>query len=425
VKVLLISANTEQINMPTLPLGLASVAMATRKAGHEVTFLDLMAETDVRTVIKDAVKGFSPDVVGISVRNIDDQNMEDPDFLLEQVKEVVASCRRYSEAPIVLGGAGYSMYPESALEYLGADMGIQGEGEVAFPILLDNMERTADLSNTPGLYLPGRGLQAKRVFTKNLDEFPFPKDHLWSPSSVTADEEFWLPFQTRRGCPMDCSYCSTANIEGSILRKRSTALVVKEIARQAKKGFERFHFVDNTFNLPPSYAKELCRQLAEAKLGIGYRCIIYPLKVDEELVSLMVNSGCREVALGFESGCEPILQRLNKQFNTEEVRRISQLFGDYGIYRMGFLLLGGPGESKQSVEESLEFADSLNLELVKVTTGIRIYPHTALARVAVEEGLIAAEDDLLQPRFYLARGLEKWLPETVKSWMAERPNWVS
>jgi hypothetical protein len=77
------------------------------------------------------------------------------------------------------------------------------------------------------------------------------------------------------------------------------------------------------------------------------------------------------------------------------------------------------------VEESLEFADSLNLELVKVTTGIRIYPHTALARVAVEEGLIAAEDDLLQPRFYLARGLEKWLPETVKSWMAERPNWVS
>jgi radical SAM superfamily enzyme YgiQ (UPF0313 family) len=317
------------------------------------------------------------------------------------------------------------MFPESALEYLGADMGIQGEGEVAFPILLDKMERSADLSDTPGLYLPGHGLQAERAFAKNLNEFPFPEDHLWSPSSVTQDEEFWLPFQTRRGCPMDCSYCSTATIEGRILRRRSPTLVVEEIARQAKKGFARFHFVDNTFNLPPSYAKELCRLLAEAKLGIGYRCIIYPLNVDEELVSLMVNSGCREVALGFESGCEPILQSLNKQFNTQEVRRISQLFGDYGIYRMGFLLLGGPGESKQSVEESLEFADSLNLELVKITTGIRIYPHTALARVAVEEGLIAAEDDLLQPRFYLARGLENWLPETVKSWMAKRPNWVS
>ena len=425
MKVILISANTEQINMPTLPLGLACVAMATRKAGHKVAFLDLMAETDVRKVIKNAVEGLTPDVVGISVRNIDDQNMENPEFLLQQVKEVVASCRRYSEAPIVLGGAGYSMYPESALEYLGADMGIQGEGEIAFPRLLGRMEQGGDLSNTPGLYLPGRGLQAKRGFTKNLDDFPFPKDHLWSTSSVTKDEEFWLPFQTRRGCPMDCSYCSTATIEGSILRKRSPTLVVEEIARQAKKGFNRFHFVDNTFNLPPSYAKRLCRLLAEAQLGSGYRCIIYPWKVDEELVSLMVKSGCREVALGFECGCEAILRSLNKQFNSQEVRQISQLFGDYGIYRMGFLLLGGPGESKQSVEESLEFADSLNLELVKVTTGIRIYPHTALARVAVDEGLISAEDDLLQPRFYLTRGLEGWLPDTVKSWMAKRPNWVS
>ncbi|MBT8407135.1 MAG: cobalamin-dependent protein, partial [Deltaproteobacteria bacterium] len=133
MKVLLISANTEQINMPTLPLGLACVAAATRKAGHEVAYLDLMAQEDVRTVIKEAMEGLSPDVVGISVRNIDDQVMDSPGFLLEQVKEVVASCRSFSDSPIVLGGAGYSMYPESALEYLGADMGIQGEGEVAFP----------------------------------------------------------------------------------------------------------------------------------------------------------------------------------------------------------------------------------------------------------------------------------------------------
>jgi len=129
MKVLLISANTEQINMPTLPLGLACVAAATRKAGHEVAYLDLMAQEDVQEVIKEAMEERSPDVVGISVRNIDDQVMDNPGFLLEQIKEVVGSCRSFSNAPIVLGGAGYSMYPESALEYLGADMGIQGEGE--------------------------------------------------------------------------------------------------------------------------------------------------------------------------------------------------------------------------------------------------------------------------------------------------------
>ena len=425
MKVLLLSANTEQINMPTLPLGLACVAAATRKAGHEVTYLDLMAQEDVQEVIKEAMEKRSPDIVGISVRNIDDQVMDNPAFLLDQVKDVVASCRSFSGAPLVLGGAGYSMYPESALEYLGADMGIQGEGEVAFPTLLDKIQRSHDLSETPGLYLPGRGLQAKRTFAKNLDGFPFPQDHLWSSSSMSEDAEFLLPFQTRRGCPMNCSYCSTSTIEGEILRKRSPALVVEELARQAEKGFDRFYFVDNTFNLPPSYATELCQQLAAAELDITWRCILYPCKVDEELVGLMVKAGCREVSLGFESCCEPVLQGMNRRYNSQDVRRVTQILGDHGIHRMGFLLLGGPGETKESVEKSLQFADSLNLEVVKVTTGIRIYPHTVLARIALADGVISENDDLLQPRFYLAEGLEDWLPDTVHSWLAQRPNWVT
>jgi radical SAM superfamily enzyme YgiQ (UPF0313 family) len=425
MKVLLISANTEQINMPTLPLGLACVAMATRKAGHEVAFLDLMSEDDVLAVIRDAMEGVAPDVVGISVRNIDDQSMEKPNFLLEPVRRVVASCRSLSDVPIVLGGAGYSMYPESALEYLGADMGIQGEGELAFPILLDRMQQGDDLSGTPGLYLPGRGLQVRRRVAKNLDALPFPEDHLWGSSSDVEDPEFWLPFQTRRGCPMNCSYCSTAMIEGSLTRQRSPSLVVQEIKRQAENGFDRIHFVDNTFNLPPSYAKALCRQLVSAKLDLKWRCILYPAKVDEELVRLMTRAGCQEVALGFESGCNRILQAMNKRFNSEEVRRISQLLGDYGIRRMGFLMLGAPGETKESVEESLVFADSLNLEMVKVTVGIRIYPNTALAETAIKEGVIAWNDDLLHPRFYLAKELQYWLPAVAKSWLAKRPNWVS
>jgi radical SAM superfamily enzyme YgiQ (UPF0313 family) len=201
--------------------------------------------------------------------------------------------------------------------------------------------------------------------------------------------------------------------------------VVEEIARQVMQGFRRFYFVDNTFNLPPSYARELCQLLLQKGVDINWRCILYPWKIDEDLVKLMAGAGCEEVALGFESCCEPVLQALNKQFNPREVRRISRILADYGVHRMGFLLLGGPGETRESVETSLAFADSLNLEMVRVTTGIRIYPHTALARIAVEDGFISPEDDLLRPRFYLAKGLEEWLPETVTSWVAARPNWVS
>ena len=122
MKVLLISANTEKINMPTLPLGLACVAAATRKARHDVAMVDLMAEKDAPSILNGAVEGFRPDLIGISVRNIDDQNMENPRFLLNSVKDIVAVCRRLSGATIVLGGAGYSIFPESALTFLGADM---------------------------------------------------------------------------------------------------------------------------------------------------------------------------------------------------------------------------------------------------------------------------------------------------------------
>ena len=114
---------------------------------------------------------------------------------------------------------------------------------------------------------------------------------------------------------------------------------------------------------------------------------------------------------------------MNKHFTPEEVRRTFQLLGDQGIHRRGFLLLGGPGETKESVMETLAFADSLPLETLKVTAGIRIYPETELARTALREGVITEDTDLLFPTFYLAKGLEGWLHRTVGDWLADRPHW--
>jgi radical SAM superfamily enzyme YgiQ (UPF0313 family) len=128
--------------------------------------------------------------------------------------------------------------------------------------------------------------------------------------------------------------------------------------------------------------------------------------------------------MGFESGSEKILARLNKKFNRDDVRQISNILKDYGIRRMGFLLLGGPGETKETVNESLEFADSLNLEALKITIGIRIYPYTPLAKTALQEGLIKADDNLLFPRYYIGKDLEGWLRETVNAWREKRPHWI-
>lgn len=422
MRVLFISANREDINMPTLPMGLGCVAAATQKANHDVLFVDLLTTSDIRPVIKKTIDEFAPQVIGISVRNIDDQVMNSTRFMLDQAKEVVSLCKKLSNAPLVLGGAGYSMFPQSALEYLGADMGIQGEGEVAFPVLLKHIEQQTDLSGVSGLYLRGQGLQAKRTYIKDLDSLPFPEPSLLV-SANGEKENYWLPFQTRRGCPLNCSYCSTATIEGHLVRQRSPVAAVRELTRWVEAGFNQVFFVDNTFNLPQSYAMDLCNRLVAASLDVTWRCILYPRKISEDLVKTMARAGCSEVSLGFESGNNDILRALNKRFDTGEIRQANRILKDYGIRRMGFLMLGAPGETRKTVAQSFDFAESLDLDALKITLGIRIYPHTDLAKTAIEEGQITADDDLLFPRFYIDPELKEWLEKYVNDRAKNRPNW--
>lgn len=425
MRVLLISANTELMNMPVLPLGLGCVARATQETGHEIKIINLMASQNVFGAIENVITEFKPEAIGISVRNIDDQVMSRPKFLLKPVKSMISHCRKYSEAPIIIGGAGYSIFPDAALDYLKADMGIQGEGEVSFPLLLEKLQNNSGLADVPGLFLPKSGMQHNRVPSKRLDDcpLPLPRLHLWAPENIRTDD-LWVPFQTRRGCSMQCSYCSTPVIEGKLMRKRNLDHAVNMLSKYAESGFKRFFIVDNVFNLPLSYAKSFCKKIVEKRLNIEWRCIIYPWEVDEKLVEKMAAAGCREVSLGFESGSPEIIKRFNKRYSLKGVRRISDIMKRYRIKRMGFLLLGGPGETKETVMESLSFADSLGLDAMKVTVGIRIYPQTPLTHQAIEDGFIKADDDLLFPKFYVNQDLRDWLLQTVDEWLEDRPNWI-
>ena len=423
MRVLLISSNTETINMPVYPAGLYCVALALAREDHTVEILDLLESKSPEQDVAETIRKFSPGVIGISVRNIDNQDMEDTRFLLEPVREVVRICKQTTEAPVVLGGAGYSMYPESALEYLGADMGIAGEGENAFTRLVHCLENGLDANGIPGLYRAASGWTGVENRISDLDTFPLP-----DPSSISGTirdaDSIRLPYQTRRGCPMDCSYCSTGNIEGRRLRKRSIPDITANLALWEKAGVRHFFFADNTFNLPPTYAKALCRAIIAAKLNIRWRCIIYPKHVDEELAGLMAGAGCTEVSLGFESASPKVLNALNKKFGPSDIEQASANLAAAGITRMGFLLLGGPGETLDTVEESLAFADKLDLDMLKLTLGIRIYPDTALARQAVKEGIIRPDDNLLFPRFYLSEQLKDRLPARINEWARKRPGLV-
>ena len=424
MRIVLISANTEQITMPVLPIGMARVAAAVENAGHEIKILNLMRPEHVSHSLDEALLGFAPDVIGISVRNIDDQYRESPNFLLPPVRQVVRECRRLSRAPLVLGGPGYSIFPEEILEYLQADYGIRGEGEHAFPLLLNRLKRGLSPSDVPGLVVPREGEMREPRRIRNLDGSPLPQPdrHLPIPADENR-EEIWVPFQTRRGCPMHCSYCSTPRIEGGFIRRQSVAAAVENLKAYAAAGYKRFFFVDNTFNLPPSYAESLCDAIIEAGLDIAWQAIIYPIRINPRLAEKMARAGCVGAAVGFESGSPGILRVLNKRFSPEDVRQAAGALADQGISRMGFLLLGGPGETRETVEQSIAFADSLNPELMKVTPGIRVYPHTALADQAIARGLVRSHRDLLQPTFYLEPDLDGWLQEKAARLVEARDNW--
>jgi radical SAM superfamily enzyme YgiQ (UPF0313 family) len=425
MRVLLISANTERINMPALPLGLGCVAAAAEKAGHSVRMLDLMAEGNNPLAVQNAIEDFAPQAIGVSVRNIDNQDMRSCQLLIEKAKSVIAACRASTGAPIILGGAGYSICPAQALAYLGADMGIEGEGERSFPELLRLLESGITPEGLPGLHIPGKDLGAHVSYEEDLDSLPLPGPDMWS-GPYLREQDFWMPFQTRRGCALGCIYCSSPIVEGTVMRMRSPGSVGQALERYVEAGFNRIYFTDNTFNIPSWFAEELCGHIAERAPGLRWRAIIYPMGIDQRLADLMAKSGCVEVSIGFESGCARILEGLKKRFAPRDIRHVVGLFADRGIRTNGFLLMGSPGETPKSAEESLIFAASLPLDALKITVGLRIFPRTDLFRIALAEGIVQEGDDLFFPRFYISGGLGESgkLYEAASRWAAGRSGWI-
>ncbi|HSD11010.1 MAG TPA: cobalamin-dependent protein, partial [Candidatus Binatia bacterium] len=147
MRLLLVSANTEKIPDPVYPIGAALVGAAARRAGHDVEAVDLCFAEDARSLVVDAVRDFGPHVVGLSLRNLDNSAYPENCSYIEDYRALVSWVRQTTDAPVVLGGAGFTVMPTTILEDLGADYGVVGEGEFALPWLLGEIERRGALSD--------------------------------------------------------------------------------------------------------------------------------------------------------------------------------------------------------------------------------------------------------------------------------------
>ena len=425
MRVFLVSVNRESAPYPVAPLGASYIAGAARMAGHQVELLDLCFSRDIRSDIDGAVCRFAPDLIGISIRNVDNLTFPASISYLDEIQAAVAALKRASRAPIIAGGPGFSIFPESLLSLLDLEFGIVGEGEETFCLLAQHLGNGGRVPDLPNLIRQGEA-----AIDVSRSVAPFTGNGL--PARDLLDNARYLQLggmanlQTKRGCPFQCVYCTYPSINGSCLRLRPPREVVDELAEMVEGAeIDQVFFVDDIFNWPHDHAMGICDEIVSRGLRLGWTCFATPLGMNPELARAMKHAGCRGVEFGTDAGCPSMLQALGKPFPQEEIRTASRACREAGLPDAHYLIFGGPGETPETLAETLTFFDDLKPRAVLAFLGIRIYPNTPIHRVAISDGVISEKGDLLFPRFYISPriGADE-LKAAIGSHAEARPNWV-
>ncbi len=417
MRILLISVNRETEPFTAAPLGLALVASALRRAGHDVRALDLLFAEEPEPALKDAIASASPELVAVSIRNLESSSR----FLLPDYKEIISLIKRETNAPVVLGGPGYSIMPKAALEFLGADYGIAGEGEMSVPMLADVFQDKIPYDSVPGLcrfengsYIrnPSAPLSAESFCMPAWDLFP-------------AEKYDMLGIQSKRGCSFSCVYCTYPGLEGRKMRLRAPAEVAREMTGALDSGLSApFYFVDNIFNNPPEHASAICDEIISRGIKPSFGCLASPVGLDGRLLEKMKRAGCESVEVGADSLSDRVLFKLGKNFNKKEAARSIIAAKEAGLMSLVFLLLGGPGEDIDTLKETFDTLEDVWPDKVFAVAGIRIYPGTPLALLAAKEGIIAPGDPLMVPQFYVSDKLGDNLYSIADDYFRTHPDWV-
>lgn len=449
-KVLLVNPN--QIKPVVVPLALDYIGGALKKRGYRVDLLDLAftplevkfpsgqtkgaavtSEDGSLTGFTDNFKGEidryfeknSPEAIGITIRNTDDCAYPSSDFFLPSIKKIVDYIKKKTDSPIILGGCGFSIMPLKILEYLNVDLGIEGEGENSFPLLLEVLRDRTRYHRIPGLiYKTRQGFKHIPQKFLDLDKSLILRDTV---DNLRYFKEGGMgALETKRGCDKECIYCADPLSKGRRYRVRPPLDVVREIKALLSQGIDCFHICDSEFNLPYSQAIDVLREITRKGLGdkIGWYTYANPLAFTEKLADLMKKAGCKGIDFGADSGNNQILRNLGKNFNKKELIRTAKICHKHKIIFMYDLLLGGPGENKETLKETIDLMKEINPSKVGLAIGIRIYKGSYLSKIVEKEGVtkdnknlygkIDGNEDFFEPIFYISNEIGDEITSYVK-----------
>lgn len=345
------------------PLGLLHLASHLQKK-HKVRIVD--CQTDCNSVgdIAEAIVLFKPDVIGMTVMT----------FTLIDCLEAMKTIREFSDAVVVLGGPHPTIYPAETLVTFGCDFVIQGEGEIAFEKLLENLTSK-------------NRVWREDSFIEDLDTLHYPARELTPYKlyySVLAEETPTTTMFSSRGCPFQCTYCDRPAL-GKRFRSMSADRTVDEMEHCQCLGIKEIFFYDDTFTVNKRRVMDICWLIVDRGLKITWDVRARVDTVDEEMIIAMKEAGCVRIHFGVESAQPHILKALNKGITREQVTNAFKWCKKHGIKTLAYFMIGNPGETSEDIDETLRFAKELNPDYMQCTI-LTPFPATKLYRNALARG---------------------------------------
>jgi radical SAM superfamily enzyme YgiQ (UPF0313 family) len=427
MRVLIVSSNRLRIPVPAFPSGPAYIAGAVLEAGHEVEVFDCFFSQDVTGELKESIQGFRPEVVGISIRNVHSgQLLYHRDFRGD-ISEIVDVVKKASSAPIVLGGPGFTNFGREWLEYLELDYGISGEGEVSFPLYLEELERGEDIRSIPGgVYRENGDIhEVPRQLVEDLDSIPLAAFGLFDIDAYRQLGTFPSLF-TQRGCPFRCSYCPRSVLDGTSHRLKSPERLADEVEHAKKSyGIGMFCFTDNVFNFPKGHAEAVCRELIRRGLDVKWWTdAVNPVGMSLDFCLLMKEAGCMLPNLSVESCSPRILKNMNRRYSQEQIVETASNLEKAGIPFSTSLLFGSPGETPVTVAETLDLMDRLpRAQMVFSTIGLNLEHHQGILEDARRDGQLGDDKEMFEGAYYMSPHLSEEYIDELKDRLAEKDNW--
>jgi tryptophan 2-C-methyltransferase len=418
--------NTNRMKPLIAPIGLDYIASSVQQVGIDIEVLDLGLADDPAEAMKNYFSEKNPELVGVSFRNSDDCFWPSAAWFVPDLKDIIQSMRTMTDAPIVLGGVGFSIFARSIFEYTHADFGIRGDGEQAIVSLMQEVKGKRRFSNVPGLIWQENG----KVYT-NSPAWPKPISVLTKRDFIDNLTYFKLGGQvgmeTKRGCNRCCIYCADPLAKGDKVRLRKPSEVADEVESLLARGINVLHLCDSEFNIPRSHAYAICQEFIKRSLGnkIKWYAYMSPVPFDQELAIAMKRAGCAGINFTGDSGCPLMLQVYRQKHTKDNLAFNVNLCRENGIAVMIDLLIGGPGETVDTVKETIEFIKQINPDCAGAALGVRIYPGTAMEKMVIE-ALQAGQSsgirrkyhghvDLFKPTFYISDALGERPTELVRN----------